>query len=96
MYYSLLRELVYHLNLNYTKFRLAFVRGFISPGRPRRVPIWSDFSTQNITRLCQSGQNQRSAPARETSAHPRQEHRGRRWVLLKIPRGDIDGVGEGK
>jgi hypothetical protein len=20
----------------------------------------------------------------------------RRWVLLKIPRGDIDGVGEGK
>ena len=22
--------------------------------------------------------------------------RERRWVLLKIPRGDIDGVGEGK
>ena len=25
MYYCLLRELVYHLNLNYTKFRLAFL-----------------------------------------------------------------------
>ena len=25
MYYCLLRELVYHSNLNYTKFRLAFL-----------------------------------------------------------------------
>ena len=25
MYYCLLRELVYHLDLNYTKFRLAFL-----------------------------------------------------------------------
>jgi hypothetical protein len=26
----------------------------------------------------------------------RQRKTERRWVLLKIPRGDIDGVGEGK
>ena len=30
-----------------------------------------------------------------TNVSPRVE-RERRWVLLKIPRGDIDGVGEGK
>ena len=49
MYYCLLRELVYHLNLNYTKFRLAFFRGFIMPGG-RLQGAWTQRSQPVPTR----------------------------------------------